>query len=115
MGPKSKDKCHERQKRKDRLAEKTEAETGVMWSQLGKPRPAASHQKLEEVRQCVCSTAGVPSLQTWTRAACQVSGSFSLEIKHTVNITRSNHPQTILINQSMNIGPWYQEGWGPLS
>ena len=44
------------------FVEKTEAETGVMWSQLGKPRPAASHQKLEEVRQCVCSRAGVPSL-----------------------------------------------------
>lgn len=59
MGPKSKDKCHKRQKR-NRHAEKTEVEIGVMWAQLRKPRIADSPQKLEEVK-CFSPRASRPT------------------------------------------------------
>ena len=88
-----------RDKRKDRQVEETQAEAGVRWSQLGKPRTADRHQKLEEVRQYVSPRTGVPSLQTWTSTSCRISGSFRL--KRTINIMRLNHPQTLPVNWSM--------------
>ena len=41
---------------------------------------------------------GSPTSGPWTDISCQISGSFRLEIKYTINVKCLNHPETIASN-----------------